>query len=63
VETITWRGRRIAFRVAAPDEMGDVLSLLDEAAAYLQAQGIGGQRLEDGPTTLVSRYELDLAAG
>jgi hypothetical protein len=39
---VTTRGNntRIEFRVASPDEADDVLSVLDEAAAWLQEQGI-----------------------
>lgn len=35
-----WNGTAISFRVASPDQTGDVLSVLDEAAAWLQARGI-----------------------
>jgi GNAT superfamily N-acetyltransferase len=36
----TWSGTEIEFLVAGPDQVDNVLGLLDEAAAWLQAQGI-----------------------
>ena len=35
-----WGEREIQFRVAVPGQAGDVLSVLDEAAAWLAGQGI-----------------------
>jgi hypothetical protein len=36
----TWSGKETEFLVAGPDQVDDVLNLLDEAAAWLQARGI-----------------------
>ena len=58
-------GRAVEFLVAAPRQLDDVLMVLDEAAGFTHhgdatVAGAPGQRLAEGPVTVVSRYELRL---
>lgn len=52
------------FLVAAPVQLDEVPSVLDEAAGPgdVTVAGSPGQRLDEGPVTMVSRYERRLAA-
>jgi hypothetical protein len=62
--TSTGRGQQISFRVARPDQVGDVLSLLDEAAAWLQARGVSQRPARFEPSWVegaISRAETWLA--